>query len=218
MKFATVLVCLAVSLAVASVGRADPAAELRELDRQLAEGRISKSEHDRRWSEIIYAGTRDTGAAHVPRLQLRQPDRLLNEVSIAGSIAAVESTDVGEALYSARAMIGRFVTPNLQLSVGGAYGEATVDDVEHSLVDAFAVADYHFKTTGVFVPYAGGGAGWTHVERDDRSSDDWFWNAHVGIKQYLRGDTALKYEIGYVRYDDIRLGGVCFSLGICALF
>ena len=214
------LATLLVALLLTPSLRADPATELRTLDRLLQDGRISQAEHDRRWSEIVASGIR---APSVPRLSSspvrpRPPQRPRNEFSLSGCISALDTTDLGEALAGGSAMVGRFLTPNLQLSLGASYGTGEIDDVDLNIVGAAGMADYHLDPDGRFVTYVGGGAGWAHVERDGDNQQDWFWTVHVGMKQYLKGDMALKYEVGYVDYADIDVRGVRFSLGVCVLF
>jgi hypothetical protein len=205
-------------LAMAVIAAADPAAELRELDRQLRDGEISKAEYDQRWDEIISAGMRPTRVPRlgaVPHATPRKPQRLPNEFSIAVTGCGLDADDV---VPGASAMLGRFITPALQLSAGGFYGTGEIDGLDHDLFGAFAVADLHGDTSREFVPYVGAGAGWLRVERDSRGSEDWFWTAHAGLKQYLSRDTAMKYEIGYTGYGDLDLSGVTVAIGVCFLF
>ncbi len=218
MGFASSCACACLVALGATIAAADPAADLRELDRQLRDGEISKAEHERRWGEVLTAGMRPT---RVPPLEAaptatpRKARRLPHEFSLA---ATGFGLDAGDPLPGGTAMLGLLVTPNLQLSAGGFYGTGEIDDVDHEIFGACGAADLHLATSGDFVPYVGAGAGWLRIERNSRSSEDWFWTAHAGIKQYLARDTALKYEIGYTEYGDLDLSGVTVSIGICFLF
>lgn len=210
---------LTLVLILAPVAQADPAAELRELDRMLKDGMISKPEYDRRWAAVLAEGMRAPSVPHVPKLSLRKPPpRLPNEFSLAAVGSYVDADDADDAWIGATALLGRFVTPNLQLSAGITYDSGEIEAVDYENWGAVGLVDYHFQPEAEFVPFVGGGAGWVNVERDRRDREDWYWTAHVGIKQQLNRTTALKYQLGYFEYADLDLRGVSLTFGVCALF
>lgn len=208
---------LLASLLFATVAIADPAGQLRELDRLFKEGRISKTEYDQRWRDIV---SENTNPPSVPRITLERvkPAHPRNELSFSGGAAGIDVGDSTELLYAGTVMLGRFVTPGLQLSIGADYGRADLDDATFTSMGPLGSIDYHFNTSSVFVPYVGIGAAWTNVEIDETDDSDWCWNAHVGIKQYVAPDTALKYQITYFDHADFDIRGLGVSLGLCFLF
>ena len=213
------IAALATVLACAPLLRADPAGDLRELDRQLREGAISKSEYDRRWAEVIAEGMRPASAPRVPKAAVRTPaPRLPNEFSLSAVGAYVDAGDDSGTAIGATAMVGRFVTPHLQLSVGVTYDSGDVESVSYETWGGLGVIDYHFQPDATFTPFVGAGAGWVNVELESRDREDWYWTAHVGVKQQLNRTTALKYQVGYLDYGDLDLRGVAFTFGVCALF
>ncbi len=218
MKTLSLLTSLALCLALATVALANPADELRELDRQYKAGQISKKEYDSRWQDVISTGLSPT-VPKLPRQAKRaKPARLLNEFSFSGSWASVDTDSESDSMFGGNVLIGRFVTPNLQLSAGAEYESADFGGVDFSSFGGIALVDYHVNPTADFVPYFGGGAAWVSIERDSRQSEDWYWTAHVGIKQYLKPDTAIKYEVGYLDYDAKDVQGFRASIGICFAF
>lgn len=221
MKLRTLLAQLTLAAALAAIATADPAAQLRELDRLLKEGRISKAEYDRRWDSVIDQGTSATAAApNIPKLNVKRPDppRPRNEFSISGGAGSLEVGEASDVLYSATAMLGRFITPNLQLSIGAEYGRADIGDESLTSLGGLGAVDFHFNPTATFVPYVGAGAAYTRVQIEDDSDSDWCWNAHVGLKQTLRPDTAIKYQLTYFDHADFDIQGFAATIGVSWMF
>lgn len=223
MKTLSLLASLVLVTTLATTAMADPVGKLRELDRLFEEGRISKQEYDRRWNEVISQGTHapaPTSSPSVPKLDFKRPEppRPRNEFSISGGAGTIEVGDANEVLYTGAALLGRFVTPNLQLSIGADYVRADSDETSLSALGALGAIDYHFTPTARFVPYLGIGAAYTRVQIDDDSDYDWCWNAHVGLKQTIRPDTAIKYQVTYFDHADFDIQGIGASIGISFLF
>jgi hypothetical protein len=223
MKLRTLLVHLTLATALATAATADPVEQLRELDRLLKEGRISQAEHDRRWRDVIAHGTNapaPTSSPSVPKLNFKRPEppRPLNEFSISGGAGSIDVGDASDVLYSATAMLGRFVTPNLQLSIGAEYGRADIDGASLSALGGLGAIDFHVNPTATFVPFVGAGAAYTRVQIEDDSDYDWCWNVHVGVKQTLRPDTAIKYQIAYFDHADFDIQGFAATIGVSWMF
>jgi opacity protein-like surface antigen len=205
MKTLSLLASLVLVTALTTTAMADPVGKLRELDRLLEDGRISKQEYDRRWNEVISQGTSapsPTSSPSVPKLDFKRPEppRPPNEFSISGGAGTIEVGD------------------NLQLSIGADYARANSDDSSLTALGALGAIDYHFNPTARFVPYLGIGAAYTRVQIDDDSDYDWCWNAHVGLKQTIRPDTAIKYQVTYFDHADFDIQGIGASIGISFLF
>lgn len=223
MKLSSLLCPLALAAALSTTALADPAGDLRELDRLLKEGRISKQDYDRSWNEIVSQGIHAPAPAtapSVPKLDFKRPEppRPRNELSISGGAGSIEVGDSNELLYTGTAMLGRFVTPNLQLSLGADYARADIDGSSLSALGGLGAIDFHFNPTAKFVPFLGAGAAYTRVQIEDDSDYDWCWNAHVGLKQYLGKDTAIKYQLTYFDHADFDIQGVSATIGVCFLF
>lgn len=222
MKLRTLLISSVLVASLATTALADPAEELRELDRALRDGRISKTEYTRRWREVIAQGVNaPTPAPSVPKLDFKRPDppRPKNEFSISGGAGVLDvGDDASDILYTATAMYGRFVTENVQLSLGAQYDRASDEDASVSALAGFAAIDLHFQPTAKFVPFIGAGAGYGRVQIVDESDYDWCWNAHIGLKQTIRPDTAIRYEIRYFDHVDFDIQGAAATIGVSWMF
>lgn len=223
MKPRTLFAHLTFAAALVTAATADPAGQLRELDQLLREGRISQAEHERRWKDVITQGTNapaTTSSPSVPKLDFKRPEppRPRNEFSISGGAGSIDVGDSSDVLYAATAMLGRFITPNLQLSIGAEYGRADIEDASLSALGGLGAIDFHFNPTARFVPFIGVGAAYTRVQIEDDSDYDWCWNAHVGVKQTIRATTAIKYQLAYFDHADFDIQGFAATIGVSWMF
>ncbi len=56
------------------------------------------------------------------------------------------------------------------------------------------------------------------VKFEDDSDYDWCWNAHVGLKQTIRPDVAIKYQVAYFDHADFDIQGFAATFGVCLMF
>jgi len=220
------LLPIVLAASFATTALADPAGQLRDLDQQLKDGRISQAEYDRRWKDVISRGMSTaaapapTPAPSVPKLDFKRPEppRPKNEISISGGAGVLDIGNSSDVLYTATAMYGRFITENVQVSLGAQYDRATVEDASVSGLTGLGAIDFHFNPTAKFVPFVGVGAGYGRMQIEDESDYDWSWHVHIGLKQTIRPDTAIRYEIRYFDHIDFDIQGAAATIGVSWMF
>lgn len=138
-----------------------------------------------------------------------------------GFSGAYSRLNVGDSKVRLRLLdvsAGYFVTPELEISAMGGYLHSKIDGEKMKALTLGAGLDYHFMTRTQFVPYVGGALRWADFDSGGFDEDDWAWELRAGAKQFLNRNTAIKYQISYLEFDDVRIHGTNFSVGISFFF
>lgn len=223
MSFRILLAPIVLLLASIAAAAADPAADLRELDRQLAAGEISKAEHEQRWRGIIETATRSPSVPRIGRART-QPRPTRWEFSTAASAAVLTLGDDDAAQFGLDARLGYRALPQLLIAVGIDTAAAQFDEGDDNGSDfvsasVFARVDYLLLPAARVSPYLGGTYGWVTAERDydgggTQDWDDTAWSVHVGLLHTLRPRLALRYEISHRRAVDADAHATGVSVGV----
>ena len=79
--------------------------------------------------------------------------------------------------------------------------------------------EYHFSPEGDLVPFAGVTFDFADINVGGLGDDeDWAWDVHLGVKQFLRENVIVKYQVGYIDFDDFDIDGVNVSVGLGFVF
>ncbi|HLS28546.1 MAG TPA: outer membrane beta-barrel protein [Opitutales bacterium] len=140
------------------------------------------------------------------------------ELGFSGAYSRLRVADSKVRLRLLDVSAGYFVTPEVQISGMGGYLHSKIDGEKMKALTLGAGLDYHFMTRTQFVPYVGGALRWADFDAGAFSKDDWAWELRAGAKQFLNRNTAIKYQISYLEFDDVSIHGTNFSVGISFFF
>lgn len=141
------------------------------------------------------------------------------ETSFSGSYSHLKVEDESVDLWLLDVKAGYFVLEPLEISVAANYLKAEVDTFDLRGIMLGAGVDYHFMTQTQLVPYVGGALHWVDVKVGGLGSeDDWAFDVHAGLKQFVSQNVAIKYEVSYLKFDEMDLDGINVSVGLSFFF
>ncbi len=218
MKKSLVLVLFSLLLLGAN-GRAQTVADrLRELDRLKAEGLISEAVHAQQWGQVVAEAMRTPSTA-IPTAVRLTPAPVVDfrsELTFSGSWTSLDAGAADVNTTQVDAVFGRWVTDALLVFGGVNHMSADLDGDDLDTLALRAGADWHFGKRGsAFVPYVGAGVAWVRVDADGvGDEDDFAWDVHAGVRQYVGDRVVIKYEAAYRSFDELDLDGFSVSVGI----
>lgn len=193
---------------------------LKTLDNQRASGAITEEDYQAQWRDVIADGMREAGVepGETPRaLPVRHnPLDKQWEISFSGSWSKMTAGETDLTTAAANLSLGRFVTRSILVYGSGEYMLADLDGEDLEAWGAGVGVDFHFgdRSTGI-LPYVGAGASWMNVDLEGVGDDnDFAWDVHAGVRQYVGDRVVIKYQGGYQQFTDFDLDGFAVSVGI----
>ena len=140
------------------------------------------------------------------------------ETAFSGSYSNLDSPvgDMDTLILDVKA--GYFVTAPIEVSAGLSYLDADLAGTDLEALMVGGGVDYHFNTQSQFVPYVGAALHWVDVDVAGGGDDDWAWEAHAGLKQFVARNVAIKYQVSYIEFDDLDLDGMMVNVGLSFFF
>ena len=139
------------------------------------------------------------------------------ELAMSGSYSNLDAGGSDIDMIQANLKAGYFTTSAFELSGMLTYLDADLDDLDLKATMLGAGADYHFGS-GDILPYVGAAIYWVDVELEDLSDDDFAWDIHAGLKQFVAENVAIDYRVTYVSFDDLDLDGFSVGFGFSFFF
>jgi opacity protein-like surface antigen len=165
---------------------------------------------------VLFLGAALAASATVANAAVRQG---MVETSFSGAYSHLKSGGDSMDLWLGDVKAGYFVMEPLEVSVAATYLKADLGggaDLRALMLGAGV--DYHFMTRTPLVPYVGAGLHWVDLKSGGAGSDDWAWDVHAGLKQFVSQNVAIKYEVSYLKFDDFDLKGINVSVGLSFFF
>lgn len=214
------LLSLLLAIIVPVIASAQTAADkLRDLDRLHAEGLISDEVYNEQWKQIVADAIKSPAKpvnATIPKLNLVEPAKRF-EIAFAGSYQSIKSEGSDVRSFAFNGSLGYYTTDRLEFVFGVEYLKTDGDGDDVEAEGASLGVDYHLsnnRSPGATVPYVGAAISGYHTKVDESTDDDWAWDVHVGIKQYVGRDVLVKAEVSYRRYENLDLDGVTATIGV----
>lgn len=199
---------------------------LRALDEQRAAGELSEEAYREQWRKVLAEGMREVGvepvrggsrarAAGAAAVAANPLDRDW-EVAFSGSWSRLSAGDSDLTTTAVDLTFGRFVTRSLLIYGTVDFLQADIDGDDLEAWSAGIGADWHFgdRSAG-FSPYIGAGVSWANVDIEGVGDDnDFAWDVHAGVRQYVDERVVIRYQGGYQQYSDLDLDGFFVTVGI----